>query len=151
MTPELRDAQEGDIEAMLPTMRAADVAEMAALGKTVEEALRDSLRVSDWTMTGLVDGAPVCMFGVAGVSVLGGIGAPWMLATDGLEAAQVPFLRACRPVVQAMRASYPRLINVVDERNTVARRWLRWLGFRFDLPPMDFNGQAFLPFRLGEW
>lgn len=151
MTPELRTAVATDIDAMLPHIRAADVAEMAALGKTPEEAMRGGLASGDWTMTGLLDGVPVCMFGVAPISVLNGIGAPWMLATDGLEAAQVPFLRTCRPVVREMLASYPRLINLVDERNTVARRWLRWLGFQFDLDPLDFNGQTFLPFRLGDW
>lgn len=151
MTPELRPAVASDIDAMLPHIRAADVDEMAALGKTAEEAMRGGLAAGDWTMTGLVDGVPVCMFGVAPLSVLNGIGAPWMLATDGLEAAQVPFLRTCRPVVRAMRDSYPRLLNIVDERNTVARRWLRWLGFRFDLDAVKFNGQTFLPFRLGDW
>lgn len=151
MKAEVRDAREEDIAAILADIRPADVDEMAALGTTPERALRGGMAVSDWTMTGVVDGVPVCMFGVAPQSVLSGIGRPWMLAATGLEAAQVPFLRASRPVVRAMRASYPRLINLVDARNAVAMRWLRWLGFRFDIGSQWVGGHEFIGFRSGDW
>lgn len=151
MNTEIRAAVVEDIPAIVASARAADVQEMAALGLTVERALQGGMQVSDWSYTGLVDGAPVCMFGVAPRSVLSGEGIPWMLGTNALEAAQVPFLRTCRPVVAAMRDAYPRLANFIDERNTVAMRWLRWLGFRFDDTPVQFNGQTFRVFRMGNW
>lgn len=124
---------------------------MRALGTTVREALDDGLKRSDWALTGLIDGEPVCMFGVAPVSILNGEGAPWMLGTEQLEQAQVAFLRACRGVVADMERTYPRLMNVVDARNTVAIRWLRWLGFRFDESQYQIGGHAFKVFRKGAW
>lgn len=151
MKTEIRPAVADDIPAIAANARAADVQEMAVLGLTVERALQGGMQVSDWSYTGLVDDVPVCMFGVAPRSVLTGEGIPWMLGTNGLEPAQVPFLRLCRPVVTAMQAAYPRLANVIDARNTVAMRWLRWLGFRFDDAPVHLNGQTFLIFRKGTW
>jgi len=148
---EIRAAVAGDIDAIVADIRPADVAEMEALGTTPERALREGLALSDWSATGTLDDVPVCMFGVGCHSVMGGIGRPWMLAANGLERAQVPFLRACRPVVRAMQDSYPRLINVVDARNTTAIRWLRWLGFKFDIGRQIVGGQEFVGFRLGSW
>lgn len=151
MKVELRDAQASDIEAIVADIRAADVDEMAALGTTPEAAMRAGLEISDWTATATVDGVPVCMFGVACQSAMTGIGRPWLLGANAVVPAQVPLLRICRPVVRAMRDSYPRLINVVDARNAVAIRWLRWLGFRFDLGTVPVGGYEFLPFRLGDF
>lgn len=151
MRAEIRPATADDIAAIVANARPADVAEMTALGTSVEESLRGGLQCSDWTYTGLLDGVPVCMFGVAPFSILNGEGRPWMLAANGLEAAQVPFLRACRPVVRAMRESYPRLVNIIDDRNVVAKRWLRWLGFSFDERTMPINGVPFRVFKAGEW
>lgn len=151
MKVELRPALAEDIAAIAADARAADVAEMAALGTSVEQAMRDGLRLSDWAVTGLLDDVPVCMFGVAPVSVLFGEGAPWLLSATGLLRGQKAFLKACRPVVDAMRASYPRLINIIDQDNTIAMRWLRWLGFGFDDTRIPFRGRVFRVFRLGDW
>lgn len=151
MIAAIREAAQDDIACIAARARPADAAEMAALGKTVASAMESGLKVSDWAMTGTLDGVPVCMFGVAPVSLLNGIGAPWMLAAEPLEAAQKTFLKLCRPVVSEMARCYPRLINVVDERNTTAIRWLRWLGFRFDMPALLVGGHPFLPFRRGDW
>jgi hypothetical protein len=53
--------------------------------------------------------------------------------------------------VAEMLRDYPRLCNVVDVRNTVAIRWLKWLGFEFNVPPAPHNGQLFLIFQAGDW
>lgn len=149
MNIEIRAALASDVPAVVARARAADVAEMAACGTTVADAIESGMRRSDWTLTGLVDGVPVCIFGVAPVSVLGGVGAPWMLAAGGLEQAQVPFLRASRPAVAEMRRTYPRLMNVVSAQNTLAIRWLRWLGFQFNHAPIELRGHTFLLFSTG--
>lgn len=120
--------------------------------------MRDGLRRSDWALTGLIDDVPVCMFGVAPKSIVLGEGLPWMLAANGLERAQVKFLRACRPAVRAMVSSYPRLLNFVHADNHVTIKWLRWMGFSFappdwprdqELPRYLVNGQPFLLFTMG--
>src|SRR3546814_8010118 len=98
--------------------------------------MRQGLARSDWTATGLLDGVPVCMFGVAPVNLMLGRGAPWMLAATGLdrmpfEILRHEFLPACDEAVDVMRAHYRFLFNVVHQRNRRAIRWLRMLGFNF--------------------
>jgi hypothetical protein len=144
----IRPAVPSDMDAIVANARRADVEEMEACGTTVRDAIENGLRRSDWTLTGLLEDEPVCMFGVAPVSILGGKGAPWMLAAEGLERAQVPFLRACRPVIAEMRLTYPFLLNVVSADNTLAIRWLQWLGFKFDHAPIEVRGHTFLLFSM---
>lgn len=145
----IRESLPGDLEAVVADARPADVAEMAALGFDFETALRASVERSHWTATGILDGRPLCLFGVAPGSLLSGVGVPWMLGTRRMEqrAVQLPFLRASRRVVAAMLATYPVLTNVVDARNTLAIGWLRWLGFEFDPAPVAVRGQQFHIFR----
>lgn len=147
MRAELRPIRDGDIEAICANPRQACVAEMRRMGCSFEDALVESVRRSDWTACGVVDGAPVCLFGVAPGSVLSGRGVPWMLAGAGLDRAEIPFLRRSRPVRDAMLATYPHLCNVVDARNTRTIRWLDWLGFRINREPVSVNGHPFLVFH----
>ncbi len=139
-------------------IRDADRKEMLALGTTVEDALAEGLAHSDLAMTGLLDGVPVCMFGVAPSDILLGRGIPWMLSANAIEQAQLQFLRACRPVVARMRERYPHLRNIVHSENATAIRWLKWLGFRFvsedegGRTPLAFqvNGNHFYLFSMGD-
>ncbi len=153
----LRRATEDDIPAILADIRPVDEIEMRALGTTPESAMREGLGLSDFVLTGTIDGAPVCMLGVAPHNILLGHGSPWMLASSAIESAQVPFLRACRPVVAEMRRRYPLLANVVHAENRAAIRWLRWVGFRFCMEAdgeamqvREVNGHPFHVFFLGE-
>lgn len=132
MTVTLRPAQVEDIAIIVASARSADVIEMKRLGTTVEKCMVDGMRVSDWTAVGCWNGEPVCMFGVAPISVLGGLGAPWMVGTETLEKMEKGFLRGSRNVVKAMLMTYPGLMNVIDVENVRAIKWLHWLGFRFD-------------------
>jgi hypothetical protein len=151
---ELREAHPDHIPVLVAHARPADVAEMAAQGLTFEHALQHSLALSTWSITGFADDKPVCMFGVAPGSVLTGTGVPWMLGTTTLDDASVRFIREfmprCRVAVQAMRETYPNLVNLVDERNTRAVHWLRRLGFRFDPQSFELGGTRFRVFRAGE-
>lgn len=111
-------------------MRRADREEvLASSGHQPEESLVYSLKVSTAAWTGLIDDEPVCMFGVAPISVLAGRGAAWMLGTDTLERWPRTFLRRCRPCVEVMQAVYPKLENYVADGNALSKAWLKWLGF----------------------
>jgi hypothetical protein len=151
MRVELRPAVAEDIDAISADARPADVAEMEAMGYGFREALELSLSRADWALTATVDGVPVAMLGVSCLSVVFGEGTPWLLSANGVLRAQKSLLKTCGPVIDRMLASYPRLINLVDERNTVSIRWLRWLGFTFDEAVIPFRGHRFLTFRLGHW
>jgi hypothetical protein len=128
--------------------RTADVEEVwASSHQTVAESLRDAQRTCLQMWSGLVDGDPACIFGVSPASLMGGIGVPWMLGTDVLHTAERPLARLSRPVVEVMQGWFPLLVNVVDNRNERAHRWLSWLGFTLSKPhPFGPDGELFRTF-----
>lgn len=136
-------------EAIAVRARPADVAELWAQARTTPlQAMVYGIERGVFALTGIADGAPVCMFGVTVASALGGIGCPWLVGTEGIERHQRLFLRASRPVVEEMNRMFPRLVNAVDARNTVAIRWLRWLGFTlYPAVPMGPDRTMFHPFE----
>jgi hypothetical protein len=127
-------------------MRPADQAEVGALGYTPLGALAEGFEISDPCLTIVAaDGEPIGMFGavpwpdrqVANV---------WLLATEKLvTVTKRQFIRECRAWVDGLNAKYPLLTNLVDARNTVHLRWLRWCGFEFG-SPLPINGHQFIPF-----
>lgn len=147
--PEIVTATVEHIEPIAADIREADRAELwAAALISSEAAMRDGLRISDFAYTGLIDGEPVCMFGVSPASLIGGVGRPWMVGTSSLDRHAMIFLRRCRGIVGQMQGIYPLLENYVDCRNVKAIAWLKWLGFQFDEPVL--TGAFNLPFRRFE-
>lgn len=146
MTVTIRPTEPEDILACSVSIRAADRAECWAAARwEPEETLWAGLQCSDPCLTALVDGEVVCIFGVVPVSLLTGRGCPWLIATTGLERHARKFLRESKQYVAAWAAQYEILMNHVDARNTVAIRYLRWLGFTL-VPAAPF-GPMGLPFH----
>ena len=144
---EVRPATDELLAEIASRPRQADVDELWAAGRlTPDEAMRMGLRFGD-THVGIVDGEPVCAFGVTPISSLTGLGAPWMVGSTALDAHFRGFLRGCGPVVEAMLERWPCLVNYVDARNQRAVKWLKWLGFSI-LPPEPYgvDGLLFHPF-----
>lgn len=68
--------------------------------------------------------------GIVGVVPQGnGAGAIWLSATKDIERHRTAFLRGSREYLKGL--PYDTLFNIVDARNEVHIRWLRWLGFVF--------------------
>lgn len=94
-------------------------------------------------------GSVAGMFGV--VPQKDGTGVIWLLGTD--ELVQRPlcrqFIRECRYHLKCLQRNYTQLHNVIDERNTVHRRWLEWLGFEFTnrIPEYGHERRPFLEFK----
>lgn len=137
-------------DALTLEMRRADRDEVEALsGRTPREVLVASVERSASAFAGLADGKLVCLFGVVPVSLIGVTGIPWLLGSDDVCAYSRQFLRRNRVYVREMLAEFPVLTNVVDARNGVSIRWLRWLGFMMGAPtPMGVRGLPFIPFRM---
>jgi hypothetical protein len=138
------------IESMLPHIREADIVELWAANRvTPEDALLIGIGISTEAWTGLIDGKPVCIFGVAPASMLGGIGVPWMVGTADIDKHAKAFLRRCKSYVKQMLRLYNYLVNYVDSRNTRAIAWLRWLGFTiYDAAPYGFDQAPFHRFEM---
>lgn len=131
-------------------MRQADKDEvLAQSGAHPAFALGASLAVSEVAWTGLVDGEIVAMWGVGRSDELDDtVGVPWLLGTDLVEKHARRFLIHSRPLLEQVQERFPVLENHVDARNTVAIRWLRWLGFDiFATVPYGPYKLPFHPFR----
>lgn len=129
-------------------MRQADKDEViAATGRSPLWGLVHSYKRSAICMTVLIDGEPEAIFGAGDLSVLTGMGAPWLLASDRAVSCRVEFLRGSVHWRDQLLRRYSVLRNVVDCRNKIAIRWLRWLGFAFS-DPFKHRGHDFMMFEL---
>ena len=145
----VRPVEQGDIEYIAANMRAADLDEIAAVGHPDPvEALTQSLRASTVSWTGCADGEPGCIFGVVPISMISGIGSPWLLGTEIIPQNAGAFIRHSRPYIHTMLREYPQLFNFVDVRNRKAIAWLKRSGFK--LHPAAPYGPFNLPFHLFE-
>ena len=137
-----------DLEDLAARMREIDQRECRlAGGHEPIEALREGVAQSLWSLVALVDGKPVCIFGVASDGLLGEEGAPWMLCVDGIERHAKAVLVFARRFILEMGESFERLANVVHADNRSAIRFLRWCGFSLGAP-FEIEGETFLPFEM---
>lgn len=144
--PSIVDANFEHLEYIQQNMRDADRDELwAAYSMDPAHCLMISMMSSTRCWTGLVDGVPICMFGVVPASLVESVGRPWMIGTPAVEKFDRIFLKHCHEVVKNMASEYKTLYNFVDLRNKKAIRWLRWLGFTME-EPAPF-GPFNLPFR----
>jgi hypothetical protein len=146
----VRLLEPGDIAHVAANLRRADQEELdAVFGPLTDplDAIGRSVMLSShyWT---LAAAEPLAVFGVAPLSLLGGVGAPWLLGTEKIFTAPSALVREGRRYVQRMLAVYPHLLNYVDARNTRSVRWLARLGF--EIQPAKPFGAAGLPFHRFE-
>lgn len=135
-------------------MREADRQEVFAMrgaDADLHYVLTSAVKRSTWCVCGLADdGTPVSLVGVAPVSLIGGIGSPWLLGTDRVREFSGALIRYGYEYIQAMTAQYPQLINYVDARNTASIRWLKRLGFTIHDPaPVGHQNMPFHKFTMG--
>lgn len=134
---------------LAPRMRKADVEEVWASGACrPQEALERSLRMTPEPWSGFANGELVCMFGIAPLTLLGDVGLPWLLGSHNLPQYARRFLRLNRHYMACVKQDYRLLVNYVDARNSVAIRWLGWLGFT--ILPAEPYGPFGLPFHRFE-
>jgi hypothetical protein len=135
------------IQELAVTMRQADRDEVIAqTGSHPSIVLGMTFGSADVAWAGLVDGAVACVFGVCPSDHMSSeIGVPWLIGSDLIVQHQKRFLRENKKYVGEMHDLYPILENYVDYRNTVAIRWLKWLGF--DILATEPHGPFKMPFH----
>lgn len=142
----MRKIQKEDIDFVVENIRAADKREIEdASGLNHIQALERIYKMTENAWTGLVNGEIVAIFGVQKISTLTGLGIPWMISTHGIEKHWLTFTRHCKPVFGKMIEGCAELTNFVDDRNDLAKLWLKWLGFTL-LEPKPFGAKN-MPFR----
>jgi hypothetical protein len=141
----VRSYRDGDEYDLAPRLRAADLREIeAASGRDPLDVLREGaeLSVPSCTIIGNI-GFVAGMFGATPD------GRVWLLGSDELVTYPLnrQFLKECRVWCDKMLNLYPLLHNVIDERNDVHIRWLKWMGFTFiNRKPYGPQGLPFLEF-----
>ncbi len=127
--PHHRKSQLLDVVNLSPQLREADKREVETLGLTSEKALCVGYLQSSICRT-IVNGHddPVAMFGVVPSDEQSGI--VWMLGSNLLLDIKQVFLKQCKQEVIKLNNIYPLLYNIIDSRNTLHIRWIKWCGFK---------------------
>lgn len=146
----IRPTEPGDAERLYANLRAADRAECEAYGeRDLEAVLRSSVERSVLCWTGIVNGELAAILGVTPLSILSGIGSPWMLGTEVLDRHSRILIRHTPQYIARMLEAFPHLVNFVHTKNTTSVRWLRRLGFVLHDPvPYGARGELFHFFEM---
>ena len=142
----------GDIAYVAQHMRTQDVHELRAMwgcDLDVHAVLRQSVRSSQECWVAITPyGEPVAIFGLAPVSLLGGLACPWMLGTPSLEHYGRDVVLFGKRYARQWTLQYDQLFNYVDARNLRAIAWLRHSGYTvFAAEPRGLNGEPFHRFE----
>ena len=127
-------------------LRAEDLRECGAGGRTGKQALRLALRSSLWALTATVDGKPHAMMGVSPVSIVEDRGNPWFLGSDAVFDHGRAMLEWAPMVLDRMHGDFQRLENVVSTSNVRAIRLLRRWGFMIEEEPFTVRDVEFVRF-----
>ena len=145
---ELVPATPAHVGRIAARMREADVVESRALGYTPKQALRIGLQGSLLALTARVDGKAEAMMGLAPVSLIEGVGRPWMLESDLIYRHGRDLIAFGPSIISAMRDSSPVLRNVVSRDNGRAIRLLKRWGFAVGDEVEMIGGVPFLTFEM---
>lgn len=150
MTYKIVTTTQDHMEELSHTMRAADVRECwAAYHFAPRDALKHSMYHTQTPRTGLYNNRVICIWGVGKVSYLSKEGIPWMLTSNLVNVHYREFLRAAPILLNDMKKEAVVLINMVDARNKISIKWLKWMGFEIHNPvPFGPDGMLFHPFIM---
>lgn len=133
-------------------MRAADALECKLMsGTSPIDALKNGAKFSHYCSVVVIDNIPCAVAGLVVVNMLGGVGVPWLLATDDAVKNRRVFIKNCKQGVQDMLKICPNLMNLVHAENKLSIRWLKWMGFTI-MPsePVGKDGAPFHKFYIGD-
>jgi len=85
------------------------------------------------------DDRVACMWGLAPPTAISNRAYLWLLTTDLVEKHKFLFVRHSQLVVEDALKRYDVVLGHVAVGNTAARKWLRWLGARIDVPEKGFS------------
>ena len=127
-------------------LRPADEQELVtATGLSVVDGLKESINHSTWTGVIEDEGKIIMLYGLATSEWFG---IPWMMCTDEAYRYQYSLVKWGKEIVAEMLNQTPYLSNIVDARNEVHIKWLKWMGFTFTGNEFEINGYPFLHFVM---
>ena len=130
-------------------LRPGDKMELAHNGRVdFAAAVRESVRVSPFAFCALLDGEPVCVFGLKPDGVISKRACVWLLGTPTLNTIKKGFAKTCRMVLTGLWDIYPELYNAVDANYPQAIRLLQFLGAEFGQTVKSETGHPVILFEL---
>lgn len=146
----IRQTLPGDAEQLAHNLRASDESEVRAYGHNdLTLACQRSVARSMLCWSAFIDGQLAAILGAAPLSVVSGLGSPWMLGTPVLDAHSRILVRSTPGYIAQMLQAFPHLVNFVHAKNTTSVRWLRRLGFTVhEAQPFGALGEPFHPFEM---
>ena len=125
-----------DVSYILDNLRPEDLEELRALwGENWrEETLKNIMNTDFEVLLGRTKkgNVPAVMGGIWEVKE--GIGCAWLLSTPEVKKHRHCLLRELRREIEKSKEKFFLIYNFIYEKNFEAKRWLKWLGFRFDNP-----------------
>ena len=126
-------------------LRDSDVRECIIHGASPFRALMSGIREKGENYTCIIDGQPICMFGVNPIMEMM-IGRIWLLGSYEIEKRGRKFIRWSQSVVNYYQEQYYQLENVVPADHVKTLEWLDFLGFEILNEPLQVNGFSVLRF-----
>ncbi len=108
-----------------------------------KESVESYIQWSNQVFTVKVDEEIVAVWGVIRPSILSGEGYLWLLPTNVAEEYRFMLVRHSQRAVAGLLQIYTALIGECTIADHQAKKWLRLLGAKFDLP-----GEHTIPFRI---
>ena len=140
-----KEKNEKDVLYILEHLRADDLEEVkASNGENWKEIVFKN--IMDPTTDVLLgvskeNDIPVCMGGAWQLDRdPKGIGLVWMLCTDDIVNHKVCLLKELKKEFRKYDQNFWFMYNSIHSKNIYAKKWLMWLGFKFDNPhPFGMN------------
>jgi len=130
-----------DLKFILDNLRDEDVNELKAdHGENWKQETFENISKADGYICYSKENKPVLVYGVTRQNDIGII---WMLSTQEITE-QVSFIRLAKEFVASCSNDYRVLCNFVHDQNKLALKWLKSLGFKFDV--QDHTKENFLFF-----
>ena len=143
---EVREATVEDAITMAPNLREADLNEVqAASGLDPCDALTLCVEASVKPYVAVIDEDPILLCGAVDAHMEPPTGVVWMLGTDRIQEIQRQFLREGKDWLGILHEPFDVLWNLVDKRNELHIKWLKWMGFQF-LREVEEHGFEKRPF-----
>lgn len=128
---------EKDVLFILDNLRSEDIEESKFVyGEDWKNKSLTNIMKSDCHAVVGVDsitGTPVCIGGVTAIDNNSGVGVVWLLATNDVKNHKYSLLKELKKEFDNYDEKYWFLYNFIFYKNNLAKSWLKWLGFKFDL------------------
>ena len=146
MKPYHRKSIIADVVEIKDNLRYEDKREVETLGQGPEQALGYAYLSSAICRSVMNNyDQVVAMYGVVPSTESEFSGIVWMLGSYDLLSIKTSFLKQSKSEVEGMHTLFPHLCNIIDSRNEVHIKWIKWCGFKIIGEKM-YNNVKFFEF-----